>query len=55
MDNFFNKCGQFIRHSVSVTGRAPTRTYISRFQYTNGYADYDGHSWSFQLHTELGE
>ena len=49
MSKFYDKCGEFKSHSIRTVGASPRVTFISRFEYANGVAEYDGRLWHFTI------
>lgn len=48
LEKFFIICGELMTSVTQVNGDSPNRTFIQKFFYTKGQADFDGKVWKLQ-------
>lgn len=49
MDQFFSKAGALISTTQLESGTSPQRVFTVRFTYENGYSEYNGREWTYQI------
>jgi hypothetical protein len=49
MSKFYSKCGELIKHVITLIPNGVSNDVHVTFYYTNGRAEYDGRAWTFKL------